>query len=159
MNEICIIDAYNVIHAWGNLLPNRSSILTDQDFLNMISSYADYNNIHLIVVFDGNNQNAEALKAQFSQIDLIFSSKDASADSIIEKMVQEKSDNTSISVVTSDNLERDIAMGAGARIYSPKMFLDDIRDSREKLGKHITANKNISHKKGFTIGEILGDLK
>ena len=159
MNEICIIDAYNVIHAWGKLLSNRSSILTDQDFLNMISSYADCNNIQLIVVFDGSNQNAEALKAQFRHLDLIFSSKDASADSIIEKMVQEKSDNALISVVTSDNLERDIAMGAGARIYSPKMFLDHIRDSREKLGKHITINQNRSHKKGFTIGEILGDLK
>jgi predicted RNA-binding protein with PIN domain len=151
-----IIDAYNVMHAWKKreLIPYL--VPDAHRFLSELSPLADAPETKVIVVFDGAHPDAESIRSRFRHIEIFFSSKDASADSVIEK--QSHASEGTFAVVTSDRTELDIASGAGARIISPLHLWDMLQELKKKAAlERPDAGK--PRKRGFSIEEILGEDK
>ncbi|MBN1522455.1 MAG: NYN domain-containing protein [Candidatus Aureabacteria bacterium] len=149
-----LIDAYNVMHEWRSRCKVSCQLLDVRSFLDIISPFADYRSEKIIVVFDGDHADAPSIKARYRNLEIIFSTNEASADSVIEKIVQEKQDSDSITVVTSDQIESDSAASSGARIMSPLSLWEIIESSRKDLDNAITRTRRSSRKKGFPIGDM-----
>ena len=150
-----IIDAYNVIYAWKKMAFVKDPDFSDIDFAAMVSSFADCISGHVVVVFDGNTYNADDIRSRFTNIKIVFSSKDASADSIIEKMGNQKENNERIIVITSDRIESYIASEKGSQVLSPRFFWDIVSNKRKELDSDIASLKAMKHKKGFTIEDLI----
>jgi predicted RNA-binding protein with PIN domain len=153
-----IIDAYNVIYAWKNkgYLPSTVDI---EEFLNLVSILADTEEGSFSVVFDGNHPHKESIQAKYPQIEIIFSFKESSADSVIEKMVQEGQEENGFSVITSDHIEGFIVSGSGARIISPARLWEWVGEAKKSMEKRLSPQKpSKKAPKGFAIGDMLDDL-
>jgi predicted RNA-binding protein with PIN domain len=151
-----IIDAYNVMHAWKNKHLVPYPVPDAHRFLSELSPLADVPETKVIAVFDGAHPDAESIRARFRHMEIFFSSKDASADSVIEK--QSHASEGTFAVVTSDRTELDVASGAGARIISPLQFWDMLQELKKKAALEDPA-RGKPRKRGFTIGEVLGEDK
>ncbi len=152
--KIYLIDAYNVIHAWKSCGLISASAADGLELLKQISSLADAIDGHITVVFDGHSAQAELLDARFRHITILYSSREATADSIIEKRVQEKKENESITVVTSDNMIKDLSYGSGAIVISPKRLWEMARESQKDLDRRIHPSPTDTHKKRPTLGDF-----
>ena len=84
-------------------------------------------------------------------IEVLFSSSDKTADTLIERMVHEAPDSTGIMVVTSDRLERETTDAAGADTMSCGDFLEWCERTRRELSRQAGGH----NKKNF--GSMLGD--
>ena len=152
-----IIDAYNVIHAWKN--KNYLKSTTDiEEFLSYISIFADTQKGSCAVVFDGDYPYKESIQSKYAGLNIIFSSQHSSADSVIERMVQEESEKGRLTVITSDHIESFIALGSGAGIISPIKFFELFTEAKENLNKRMSQEKlSFKRQRGFTIGEMIDD--
>jgi predicted RNA-binding protein with PIN domain len=153
MKKTLIIDAYNVIHSWKNKSLAEPALAGADEFLGAVGPYADAYDGKVTVVFDGESGKRESLKARHRNVDIVFSSAEATADSVIEKMVQGRQEDESMTVVTSDRMIVHIASGAGAAIISPEMFHGILEESGKKVKRKLRSSS--SGQRGFSIEDII----
>lgn len=124
--DYIVVDGYNVINAWRGIIDVKNDTLEEcrDRLLNMLSNYQGYSNANIIVVFDAHLQDEWQTKTEkFDNLTVVFTKKNQTADSYIERLVYELSNEYTIGVVTSDYLEQRIVLtGGGARI-TPREFL------------------------------------
>lgn len=130
-----MIDGYNVINALPELkeisiqsLEEARNFLVDQ-----MIEYHFYTGTEVILVFDAYQVKGTKVKREnIKGIEVVFTKEHQTADSYIEKRVEElvKDRRNVVKVVTSDWAEQQIVMGSGAIRVIPrelKLELDVIR--------------------------------
>ncbi len=138
-DEVLIVDGYNLIHKHNKI----KNIYKDNceygryKLVELLSDYAGYSKKVIIVVFDAYRTSRENRTMKtFSNVNVVFTKKDETADSYIERFVSSGIENTSnITVVTDDNLISVLATGRGCHHLSANMFIQNMK---------MTANKNKS---------------
>jgi predicted RNA-binding protein with PIN domain len=122
-----IVDGYNVIHAWPGLnMTMRSRGLEDarRQLVSALGEYAAQTGVEVTVVFDAHARPGGLPSVERQEgVTVLFGSKQASADHIIERAAYkaaERGEGADVVVATDDRLERDVvgAMGVatmGAR--------------------------------------------
>jgi len=104
------------------------------------------------VVFDGTvGGKDEAF--QSSELQVVFSPADMTADGVIERMAAQAQDPGSILVVSSDRAERDTVTAAGALTMSCQNFIELIKECRRTLSRQLAKRA-----KRRTPGQSLGDF-
>lgn len=147
MENILLVDGYNIIGAWHELRQLR-----DQDFeqartrlVEMMAEYKASTGWRIIVVFDAHmSAGIEQLYMQ-NGVEIIYTRKNETADERIEKLSADlKGRRIQIHVATSDMTEQNVIFGQGALRKSARELELEMRDIEKKISnevKSIVENK------------------
>lgn len=139
MASILLVDGYNMIGNWAELVPLKATSLEGaRDVLcSILSRYVSYRWDQVIVVFDayrvpGRKQKPVG-KAAFT---VLYSGEGESADVVIERLTGEfVAAGHSVEVATSDALEQLLVLGKGATRISARELRVELMQIGGQLGE------------------------
>ena len=90
MEQILIVDGYNVIGAWEQLKERKKYSLEEarDDLLSMLAEYQGYTGMKVIVVFDAYNVKGAGKQLKQYRIDIRYTKEKETADEMIESLVR-----------------------------------------------------------------------
>jgi len=124
-----IIDGYNALHYIPEFRKYISGDIEEgrHQLIDLVSNYQGYHGGKVTLVFDAHKTARIAKdRSAYRNIEIIFSRKNETADSVIEKMVYESDDKDSICVVTSDRVFRMTVFGMRVQVMTVEIFLKAI---------------------------------
>jgi uncharacterized protein len=141
MPSILLVDGYNIIGSWEELLRLKERSLEEAraQLCGMLSRYLAYYWDRIIVVFDAYNVNgAKADDPGEAPFTVIFSGEGESADLAIERLAGRLvTEGHFVEVATSDALEQLLILGKGAvRLSARELRLKLLELDREIAGKY-----------------------
>ena len=142
MSEL-IVDGYNIIHAW----PELSSLIKGgkveearHRLIAMLGEYAASTGDRVTVVFDAHARARDrGVGETVDGVTVIFGSSAQTADHVIERRVSiaaGSGEARSVTVATSDRLQRDMVMAMGAAVIGATAFVQLVRGAQAELNEH-----------------------
>ena len=124
-SEYYLVDGYNVINAWPELMRLRGNLNEARDVLvHILTEYGAFENYEMTVVFDAFFTEEEEHELQISdRMKVIYTGAGETADSCIERLAYTAvRAGREVHVVTSDGAEQSVILGAGAKVIgSPEL--------------------------------------
>lgn len=135
MDEYIIVDGYNVINAWPELEKIKQTGLghARAKLIELLANYAAMRAKRIIVVFDAHQTKGKS--RYFKVVDgvqVIYTKSGETADSLIEKLSGELSEENRVYVVTFDWAEQRIILGRGAFRLTPVELQDMLARAQEE---------------------------
>lgn len=120
MKSYLIIDAYNIINQWSSLKEIAAYSLEDSriKLISIIQSYSKIKNYYFIIVFDAYNINDTIKEELLDNGTVIYTQKNQTADSYIEKLVYDLPSVYEVNVATSDFTLQRMVLARGANRIS-----------------------------------------
>lgn len=143
--EHYILDGYNIIHSWPELLELAGELKNARDRLvDIMIEYGTYEHLDITIVFDAlfttDEAHEEKLNPHFS---VIYTEQGETADSYIERLAYELvRQDFEVHVVTSDGAEQTVILGAGAYRLPSREFRRMVRRSKEKMREHYVEKRS-----------------
>lgn len=140
MNDILIVDGYNIIGAWADLRKLRDvDLQASRDLLiDKMADYQGYTGTQVMIVFDAYSVYGIEKKMKQARVDVIFTRKNQTADEKIEQLAIElRNINTRIYVATSDYTEQWAIFGQGALRKSARELEIEVQ-AMERTVRHET---------------------
>ena len=134
-----IVDGYNIIFAWEELAKTAQGDIdaARRRLCDILSSYAGFTKVKLVVVFDGYKQKGNpGEKSQFHNIQVVFTKEGETCDAYIEALVHDIGSNYSVRVATSDNLVQLSSFRSGVLRMSARELLLEVEAARKEMGEH-----------------------
>jgi predicted RNA-binding protein with PIN domain len=138
---LLIVDGYNVIHSWPELLRDASGDLQTarERLADRLAEYEATRGVHAVLIFDGNRKRPNGPLAAYA-VETRFSSKGLTADHLIERLIVEVRAATdaylSITVVTSDRLIHALAMRERAAVTGSRDFIRELEALRAETDRY-----------------------
>lgn len=134
--NLLLVDGYNIIFAWEDLraLAEKSIDAARGALNDILSNYAGYTGAEVIAVYDAyllENHPTEILT--FHNIHVVFTATAETADQYIEQTAIRRAKDASVTVATSDHVERVIVTSADARVLSAETFLRQVEAVNEEI--------------------------
>ncbi len=136
MDEVLMVDGYNIIHAWNKYFNLNNESLEDcrDRLIHMLSNYQGYRKIKVFVVFDAYGvKGSKTIEKKADGLTVVYTGENESADHFIERYVYRMSDKHVIKVATSDYLQQRIVLHSGGIRMSPGELLDDVLSQNKKV--------------------------
>ncbi|WP_102399182.1 NYN domain-containing protein [Haloimpatiens massiliensis] len=130
------IDGYNVINSWPELRKIKDHSLEGarNQLIDTIQEYAVYRGHKVFIVFDAHMVLGSIEKREkIGDVMVVFTKEGETADSFIEKSVNNIGRKKDVLVVTSDSLEQQLAFQRGATRMSSIEFRCEINNIRSKI--------------------------
>lgn len=140
MEQILLVDGYNVIGAWPELsfLKDRDLEAARDKLIEWMAEYQSYTGYRVVVVFDAQFVRGVKRKSKKHQVEVVFTHEDETADEYIEqKAIEWKNTRTQIIVATSDYTEQWAIFGQGALRISSRELLFEIQKMSKQIEKKI----------------------
>lgn len=137
-----IVDGYNIMHAWPDLisLMEMSLETARESLIDTMIEYAKSSGEYVILVFDAYDPKGNRTFDDSKGIDIVFTKEGETADSYIERLVDrltKRSKKNIIRVASSDGMIQNIVLGRGAaRISSTE--LKEMVMAQKRLNKRIS---------------------
>lgn len=135
---VLIIDGYNVIHSWPELLNLKESNLSHarDKLIDEMINFQALRGEKVIIVFDAHHfSGTEVRQEETSGVEVIYSRQGETADTVIERLAGELvGKGEEVLVVTADRLEQRLVWGKGALRLSPaglKRMVMEVRKETE----------------------------
>ncbi|MDK2824398.1 MAG: uncharacterized protein PWQ67_2439 [Clostridia bacterium] len=132
LEEILVIDGYNVINAWPELMKLKEVNFEHarSKLLEIVSNYSGYKGIKVIVVFDAHQvKGGIEHRENYGNVEIVYSGEGITADLVIEKLISSLPRNSKIFVATSDKTEQEMIWGKGAYRISSRELLAEIEET------------------------------
>jgi len=128
-----LVDGHSVIHAWPDLrsLHARQPANARRELVRQLSALHDSGRWRVTLVFDGKAGGRE--EAPRNSLAVLYAPANATADSIIEKIVQAHAGKGEIGVVTADHAEITAVESFGAFGFSPDWLRDELRVAGQEM--------------------------
>ncbi|MEW6619810.1 MAG: NYN domain-containing protein [bacterium] len=129
--NILIIDGYNIINQWADLKKElkRSGLeYTRNKLIEILAEYQTFTGDRVIVVFDGYKTDKRLItkSSQFG-VEVIFSKRKQTADSLIERLVyNERGEDKTIFVASRDTALERMIFGMDCFTISPQKLEERI---------------------------------
>ena len=139
--EIILVDGYNIIFAWETLakIAKHSLIDARDSLVRMLSNYAGYRKIDIIVVFDAYLVRGGVGSCEKAgEVFVVYTKEKETADAYIEKTSVELAKDYFVRVATSDATEQMIILGAGAYRVSAREFEREILQIEDEIATFLT---------------------
>ncbi|TYP47017.1 NYN domain-containing protein [Thermosediminibacter litoriperuensis] len=136
--EYLLIDGYNVINAWPELVEAKSLNLeaAREKLIDIMADYAAQTGINVVIVFDAHQvEGGRRISYRVNGVEVVFTKEGETADNYIEKTVDSMAMGQKVRVATSDWIEQQIVMGRGAIRVSARELHQEIMDLVEKRRK------------------------
>jgi len=154
VKDLYIVDGYNFIfniRKPAKLTPDQLSELREK-LLISLSQFKSYNSCSIIAVFDArHSDNPGRSREIFNNIEVIYSRKGETADSVVENIVHNNCKYERIFVVTSDNLQQKVIFRENIYRKSIREFSIEMRQSKEKISNKLKQQKNISERSFYSV--------
>lgn len=140
MEDLLIVDGYNVIGAWPVLSEMKTKELgrARDELLSILSEYQAYSGIKIVVVFDAHQVPGIGKKLKEYRVDIYYTKENETADELIERLVKRwSSRKRRITVATSDYTEQRVTFGSGALRKPARELLMDVESSRKSIKKTV----------------------
>ena len=140
MDNILLVDGYNIIGAWPELreLKDKDLSAARDRLIEILAEYRAYTGFRVICVFDAYYVQGLERKYKNYKIDVIYTRENETADERIEKLAIELSNiKTQIHVATSDFTEQWAIFGQGALRKSARELLNECRHISGEVEKHV----------------------
>lgn len=134
--RILLIDGYNVVNSWPILkdLKDTSFDGAREELIDRMKNYSSYSGDRVYVVFDAHLKLGSLEKEEkLGNVHIVFTKEGETADSFIERFVNEKGRKVNICVVTSDFKEQQLIFQRGATRMSSLEFLQEIGKIEEEI--------------------------
>lgn len=148
--RIIFVDGYNVINSWPDLkqIKEYSYESARQKLIDYLQNYSSFKGYTVFIVFDAHKvQGSIEKKEKFGNMVIIFTKDGETADSYIERSVNNIGRKTEVAVVTSDSLEQQVTFQRGAIRISSIEFYHEVREVENKIRvkteKTIVRQKNL----------------
>lgn len=138
--DILIVDGYNMIGAWPELieLKKRDLAAARDRLVEQLADYQGFTGIKVIVIFDAYIVKGLERKYKNYNIDVIFTKENETADEKIEKMASQLVNRrTKVFVATSDYTEQWAIFGQGAFRKSARELYNEIQEIDGKITKNV----------------------
>lgn len=148
--EQFIIDGYNVINAWPELIALRDNLDFARDKLvDIMAEYGAYQHYDMIIVFDALfTAQGESCHQINKNLAVIFTAEGETADSCIEKLAYHLvREGREVHVVTSDWAEQTMILGAGAYRMSSRELHKSVQKTKKKIEEEYTHNAKSSFRR------------
>ena len=133
------MDGYNIIFAWEELKDQAKQDLdaARRKLCDLLSSYAGYRKIRMILVFDGYNRPGNpGEKTVFHNIQLVYTKEGETADQYIEALSADIGRNYAVRVATSDSLVQLSSFRSGVLRMSARELREEVLSAREEMKNH-----------------------
>ncbi len=148
------VDGYNVINSWPKLnnIKNYSLETARQSLIETLSNYSVYKDYKVFIVFDAHMVSGSLEKKEKinKNVVVVFTKENETADSFIERTVNNIGRKNEVFVVTSDSLEQQVTFQRGAVRMSSIEFYHEVNN----VENHI---KSKIEKKYYEQRNTLGD--
>ncbi|RKD22757.1 hypothetical protein BEP19_10930 [Ammoniphilus oxalaticus] len=138
MEELLIVDGYNMIGAWPELAEHKKRDLgrARDQLLEILSEYRVYSGSKILVVFDAHQVPGMGKKTKKYKVDIYYTKENETADEMIERLANRwRSRKVRITVATSDYTEQRISFGYGALRKSARELREDIEKAKVSIRK------------------------
>jgi len=133
------VDGYNVISSWQELREAKEGSLgaAREMLIEILQNYSTYKGYKLFLVFDAHLQRGSLEKKEKvnNHLIVIYTKEGQTADSYIEKAVNNVGRKIDVTVVTSDSLEQQLAFQRGATRMSSIEFYFEVMKTQECIRK------------------------
>ncbi|MCR1935665.1 NYN domain-containing protein [Clostridium tepidum] len=149
------VDAYNVINSWKELkkIKDYNLEMSREQLLDILNNYASYNQYRIYVVFDAHQTDgAENIEKINNNLIVVFTREGETADSFIERYINDLGRKIDVSVVTSDSLEQQLIFQRGATRISSLEFYSQVKETENNIKNKI---KKEFSKRGNRLEEVL----
>lgn len=134
--DILIVDGYNMIGAWPELvqLKQRDLAGARDRLIEILAEYQGFTGFKVIVVFDAYDVKGIEKKYRKHRVEVIYTKSEETADERIEKLANElNSRTTQVYVATSDFTEQWAIFGQGALRISARELLEEVQDTERRI--------------------------
>lgn len=157
MKTLLIVDGYNVIHGSEDLKRLSDIQLEEarEKLIEDLNGYAGFKGWETILVFDAYRHKSLDKREEIrGQIKVVFTEKNKTADTYIEKLVFGLPKAYTVLVVTSDyTLQRMVLASGGERIPTREL----IEDMKLTLKKFREEKKKAPEKQGVTLTDFMDE--
>ncbi|MGL4548694.1 NYN domain-containing protein [Eubacterium aggregans] len=144
MKTILIVDGYNIIHQQKDD-PNTDDFNLEaarEDLIEGLGDYSGYIGYETVVVFDAYTQDGPGERETLrGNIRVVYTPKDVTADSYIERMVYETPKLVPVKVATSDFTLQQVFLALGAERLSARELMEAMTQSRGILPRQMEKNR------------------
>lgn len=136
MDDVLIVDGYNIIGAWPHLRDLRDRNLDEARnlLIETIADYQGYSGMKCIIVFDAYNVPGLGRQYNLRKVEVFYTKEKETADECVERLVKQLSRRRrQIYVATSDFTEQNVAFGSGALRISARELLLKVKESQKEI--------------------------
>ncbi|WP_135556495.1 NYN domain-containing protein [Paenibacillus cymbidii] len=140
MQEIVIVDGYNIIGAWPELRKLKDVELEQaRDLLiQMLADYQAYSGARVYLVFDAHQVPGLGGRYDQNKLHIEYTREKETADELIERLVGElRGRRKLVYVATSDMTEQHVVFGLGALRLPARELLVKVRQSQQEVRQQI----------------------
>jgi len=151
------IDGYNILNSWPNLKPKNDTEFEGarQSLIEKMQNYGGYNGDNIFIIFDAHLVQGSLEKEEIvGNVTVVFTKEGETADSYIERTVNNLGRRKNVLVVTNDSLEQQLIFQRGAIRMSSLEFYHEVKNI-EKTIKEQT--KLLSYRKTDRIEDSLDE--
>ncbi len=137
-----LIDGYNMLHSWKkeNVFNSKTFDGMREELIRSLQMLADFKDIIIEVYFDGKIWSKDKIEGS-PRFKVIFTSKEITADTAIERAVYNAESKKELTVITSDRKIRDLAMALGILSLNPMHFLADLEEAEREISRLLSPEK------------------
>lgn len=148
-----LVDGYNVINSWPDLVNIKDNIqFAREKLIEVLQNYAAFTSCEIYIVFDAYRKKGIENREQYSNLTVIYTKEGETADSCIERIVDEIGRKYEVFVVTSDSLEQQLAFQRGAVRMSSIEFYFEVKEVEEKIRVN---TKRLHHQKKSSLKDAI----
>lgn len=127
------VDAYNVINSWKELkkIKDYNLEMSREQLLDILNNYATYNQYRIYVVWCTSNRRGRKYRKINDNLIVVFTKEGETADSFIERSINDLGRKIDVSVVTSDSLEQQLIFQRGATRISSLEFYSQVKETEK----------------------------
>lgn len=154
MQEYLIVDGYNMIGAWPELIKLAEIRLEEarDRLIGILADYQGYSGFKVVLVFDAYQVPGLGGNYRQHQLDIVYTKEKETADEAIERLVTSIFHRRRrIYVATSDMVEQHVIFGKGALRISARELLTLLSEERKEMKQQLDAQprklkNSFSHK-------------
>lgn len=143
--DVLIVDGYNIIGAWDELerLKMKDMGLARNRLIELLIEYKAYTGNRVIIVFDALYVRGVESRTMVSDVEIIYTREDETADECIERLVKSvKNVKNKVYVATSDYLEQRTIFGRGALRISARELQIEIKSMKANISDQLEKYHN-----------------
>lgn len=145
------VDGYNVINSWPELRETKDYSLeaARQKLIDYLQNYASFHGHRVYIVFDAHMVSGSIQKKEkiSDNLTVVYTKEGETADSYIEKAINNIGRKIDVCVVTSDSLEQQLAFQRGAIRMSSIEFYFEVRETEDRI--RVRTEKKYSEKRNL----------
>jgi predicted RNA-binding protein with PIN domain len=144
--EYLLVDGYNVINAWPKLRELGNLEHAHTRLVELLTSHRAFRGIEVIVVFDSPATVSQPPQ-DFDGVMVIYSTASHQADHVIEALAHKlsKVEGLTVTVASSDSLERRLVFGLGCQRLSAAELMREIQGTLDTMSREYGPEQPPAH--------------